>query len=107
MAQKKAHGGPSEYYDFSEINTSQTLNDIIEYLSKFWDREVIFYLANILKAVWRFGRKEGTSKEYDAKKLVYFSCRILKYYVGTERLRLYLQVSILNDKQFKEDKDEN
>lgn len=90
-------GGPSDYYDFPDDWT--TLNDYIEYKSeKQWGADA-FHLANITKASCRWGDKGGTTKAYDARKVIYSGCRILKRLVGVDELRSYLQ-SLLDSKQF-------
>lgn len=95
---KISDGGPSGYYDWpTEWNT---LNDFIEDKSvKQW-KGFSFHLGNIVKAVTRWGDKAGTTEEYDAKKIIYSGCRVLKMIIGKEKLREYLQ-SLLDDTQFK------
>ena len=85
----KTDGGSSTYYDapFQEFTT---VNDMIDYYSK-----------NIVKAVTRFGRKEGTDESYDAKKIIYYGCRLLMSVTDKATTREYLQ-QLLDDKQFKE-----
>ncbi len=91
-------GGPSEYYDFPE--GAITLNDLIE------DKDMGFHRGNIFKACWRWGTKEGTSKEYDARKIIYSGSRLLKKIAGVKSLRETLK-TMLNDPQFQErNKDE-
>ena len=91
-------GGPSSYYDWpSDWNT---LNDFIEDKSVNQWKGFSFHLGNIVKAVTRWGDKSGTTEEYDAKKIIYSGCRVLKMIVGKEKLREYLQ-SLLDDQQFK------
>lgn len=72
----KPDGGPAGYYDlpFQEFTT---VNDMIDYLSqKQWGwRSYIF--KDILKACFRFGKKAGTDEAYDAKKIIYYGCRLL------------------------------
>jgi len=93
LAMSKPDGGPAEYYDFPE--GALTLNDLIEY------KDMSFHLGNIFKACWRWGEKEGTSKEYDARKIIYSGARLLKQLVGVEELRNTLE-RMLDDPQFKE-----
>lgn len=85
-------GGPAKYYDFPE--EPKTLNDLIEF------KDMGFHLGNIFKACWRYGTKVGVTKEYDARKIIYSGCRLLKRLVGTQELRDTLQ-RILDDPQFK------
>lgn len=94
----RSDGGPSSYYDFPP--EWQTLNDYIEYKSEWQWGADSFHLANITKAGCRWGDKEGTSKVYDAKKIVYSALRILRRLAGTQKVRDYLQ-ELLNDEQFK------
>ena len=96
----KTDGGSSAFYDapFQEFTT---VNDMIDYYSKnFWGwRSYIF--KDIVKAVTRFGRKEGTDEAYDAKKIIYYGCRLLMSVTDKDTTRKYLQ-RLLDDKQFKE-----
>lgn len=96
----KTDGGSSAYYDapFQEFTT---VNDMIDYYSKsFWGwRSYIF--KDIVKAVTRFGRKEGTDEAYDAKKIIYYGCRLLMSVSDKATTRKYLQ-QLLDDKQFKD-----
>lgn len=91
-------GGPSSYYDWPAH--WNTLNDFIEDKSVNQWKGYSFHLGNIVKAVTRWGDKEGTTEEYDAKKIIYSGCRVLKMIAGKEKLRTYLQ-SLLDDPQFK------
>jgi len=86
-------GGPAQYYDFPE--GAITLNDLIEY------KDMGFHLGNIFKACWRYGTKKGTSKEYDARKIIYSGARLLMGLVGVKELRITLQ-KMLDDPQFQE-----
>lgn len=84
-------GGPSMYYDFPE--GAITLNDLIEH------KNMDFHRGNTFKACWRFGTKEGTTKEYDCRKIIYSGARMLMREVGTEALRKTL-IDMLQDPQF-------
>ena len=97
MQLKSPDGGPAIYYDFPE--GFNTLNDIIEWKSETQWLGDSFHLANLLKACWRWGIKEGTSKEYDARKIIYSGARLLMKYAGKEEVRKTLE-RMLNDKQF-------
>lgn len=91
------HGGPSDYYDFNKGFC--TANDIMEFLAlDRWFGDAL-HMKDIFKACFRWGKKEGTSKEYDAKKIIYSAARLLRQYSGQEEMRAYLQ-SLLDDKQF-------
>jgi hypothetical protein len=95
---KKPDGGPSGYYDFPA--GALTLNDLLEYKGdKQWLGDS-FHLSNVVKAAWRWGDKEGTTKAYDARKFIYSGARLLLKYVGVEELRKTLQ-AMLDDPQFK------
>lgn len=94
----KPTGGPSSYYDFPE--EFKTVNDVLEDKSEHQWGIHSWHLANIFKAVWRFGTKEGTSHEYDVKKVIYSACRVLRRMSGNEAMRKYLQ-ELLDDQQFK------
>lgn len=96
---QKPDGGPAEYYDLPK--GSSTLNDLIEYKGDTSWLGDTFHLGNIVKAAWRWGTKDGTSKEYDARKFIYTGCRLLKKYAGVTSVIDTLK-EILNDPQFKE-----
>lgn len=98
QATVRSSGGPSSYYDF--LSEWITLNDYIEYKSEWQWGADSFHLANITKAGCRWGDKEGTSKVYDAKKIVYSALRILRRLTGNKNVRAFLQ-ELLNDEQFK------
>ena len=96
----KTDGGSSTYYD-APLQEFTTVNDMVDYYSKnFWGwRSYIF--KDIVKAVTRFGRKEGTDEAYDTKKIIYYGCRLLMSVTDKTTTRKYLQ-QLLDDKQFKE-----
>lgn len=95
----KSNGGPSAYYDFP--TNANTLNDLLEHKGdKQWLGDS-FHLSNIVKAAWRWGDKEGTTKEYDARKFIYSGCRLLMKYAGVSAVRETLQ-AMLDDLQFQE-----
>ncbi len=94
---KHSDGGPSSYYDFPESWT--TFNDFIEYKSEAQWGHFSFHLGNIGKVLCRWGDKQGTLISYDAKKIIYSGCRVLKMILGTEALREYLH-RLLEDPQF-------
>ena len=94
----KPDGGPSAYYDFP-FKEWTTVNDMVEYLSdKQWGKHSWIF-KDILKAVTRWGSKDGTTFEYDAKKIIYYGARLLMSVSSKETLRKYLQ-QLLDDKQF-------
>jgi hypothetical protein len=95
----KSDGGPSAYYDLPPLCT--TLNDIIEWKGETQWLGDSFHLSNVTKAAWRWGVKDGTTKEYDARKLIYTGARLLMKYAGVKELRETL-VKMLEDKQFQE-----
>ena len=96
--QINSDGGPSAYYDFQ--TEWKTWNDLADYKAERQWKEHSFHLGNIGKAIFRWGEKSGTSKEYDAKKIVYSALRILKRLCGVVEVRRFLQ-SLLDDDQFK------
>jgi len=93
----KSDGGPSAYYDLPE--TARTLNDVIEWKGETQWLGDSFHLSNVTKAAWRWGVKDGTTKEYDARKFIYTGARLLMKYAGKAALRDTLQ-RMLDDKQF-------
>ena len=94
----KPDGGPSSYYDFPFYEWT-TVNDMVEYLSdKQWGKHSWIF-KDILKACTRWGSKDGTTFEYDAKKIICYGARLLMSLSGKETLRKYLQ-QLLDDKQF-------
>jgi hypothetical protein len=92
-------GGPSSYYDFP--TGANTLNDLLEYKGDTQWLGDSFHLSNVVKAAWRWGDKEGTTKEYDARKFIYSGCRLLMKYAGVSAVRKTLQ-AMLDDPQFQE-----
>lgn len=97
LAKTSSDGGPSDYYDF--LPGWITLNDYIEHKSEQQWGADSFHLANITKAGCRWGDKEGTSKAYDAKKIMYSALRILRRIEGTQNVRVFLK-ELLGDRQF-------
>ena len=95
----KSEGGPSNYYDmpFAEWVTT---NDQMEFLAEQkWGKHAI-HLKDIFKSLCRWGNKDGTTIEYDTKKIIYYGGRILRMVAGTAATRVYLK-QLLDDKQFK------
>lgn len=86
-------GGPAQYYDFPE--GAITLNDLIEH------KEMDFHRGNIFKACWRLGTKEGTTEEYDMRKIIYSGLRMLKKSEGVEEVQRYLK-ELSDERQFNE-----
>ena len=97
---KKPDGGPADYYDIPY--KAHTLNDLLEYKGEYHWRGDSFHLANLVKAAWRWGAKQGTTEAYDARKFIYSGARLLMKYAGVRELRDTLQ-RMLDDPQFKED----
>lgn len=98
VSNKTSSGGPSKYYD-QPYATWVTTNDQMEYLAENkWGKYAI-HLKDIFKGLCRWGDKEGTTVEYDSRKIIYYGCRVLKMIVGTRGLREYLQ-ELLDDEQF-------
>lgn len=92
-------GGPSSYYDFPDGWV--TWNDLADYKADKQWKEHSFHLGNIGKAIYRWGEKKGTTKVYDAKKIVYSGLRVLLMLEGKEKVREYLK-ELTNDSQFSE-----
>ena len=93
------HGGPSKYYDFpfSEWVTS---NDQMEYFATSKWLQYSLHLKDVFKACCRWGDKEGTSLEYDARKIVYSGLRLLMMIKGKKVVQKYLK-ELVEDQQFK------
>ena len=97
---KASSGGPSAYYDMP-YRSWVTTNDQMEYLAENkWGKYAI-HLKDIFKGLCRWGDKDGTTVEYDTRKVIYYGCRVLKMVVGTSALRVYLN-ELLDDKQFQD-----
>lgn len=94
-----AHGGPSSYYDFP-FKGWVTLNDMAEYLAVNKWKEYSIHFKDVLKVSGRWGDKDGTTKEYDARKIVYSGLRILSMVKGKQAVVDYLR-ELSNDPQFK------
>lgn len=96
--QIKSNGGVTKYYDMP-FKDWVTVNDMAEYLAEHkWGKYGI-HLKDIFKGLCRWGDKQGTTTEYDTRKIIYYGVRILKMLVGTEATRKYL-LDLLDDKQF-------
>lgn len=93
-------GGPEGYYDIPV--RCVTLNDILEWKGDSQWLGDSFHLANLVKAAWRWGIKEGTSRDYDARKFIYTGARLLMKYAGVMEVRRTLQ-QMLDDPQFHEE----
>ena len=63
----KSNGGSTDYYTVPE--GTRDLDDLIDGVG------MSFRMANIFKACFRFGRKDGTSKLYDLNKIIFFAER--------------------------------
>ena len=97
----KPDGDPAEYYDLP-FRDWVTVNDMVEFLSEKQWGKYSWIFKDILKACTRFGKKSGTDEAYDAKKIIYYGCRLLMSVADKATTRKYLQ-QLLDDKQFKED----
>ena len=97
-APSRPDGGPSAYYDFP-FKEWVTLNDQIEHLAEHRWGKFSPALKDIFKALARWGSKEGTTINYDAKKIVYYGLRVLRQAAGTDAVRSYLK-ELLEDPQF-------
>ena len=99
----KPDGSVASYYDFPKGMV--TLNDWLEYMGDNCWKGDSFHLANIVKAATRWGRKDSTSKAYDARKFIYSGCRLLMKYTSAEEVHKTL-TKIIEDPQFQpKDKD--
>jgi hypothetical protein len=65
----KSDGGASSYYLIPE--GAKELMDLIEF------RNMGFSIGNIFKACYRLGSKDGTTRAYDLRKIIYFAQREL------------------------------
>ncbi len=63
----KSNGGSTDYYQIP-VGT-RDLDDLIDL------KGMSFRMANIFKACFRFGQKDGTSKLYDLNKIIFFAER--------------------------------
>ena len=70
----KSDGGSSSYYDLPP--SAVDIGDLIEY------RRMSYGVANIFKACFRLGQKDGISDEYDLNKIIYFAQRELEFING-------------------------
>lgn len=91
-------GGPTKYYDMP-FNDWVTGNDMMEYLAEHKWGKFGIHLKDIFKSTLRWGEKEGTTVEYDTRKIIYYGCRILRMIGGVEEVRKTLQ-GMLDDPQF-------
>lgn len=66
---KTSDGGSTDYYQLPQ--GSKDLQDIIE------AKDMNFSIGNIFKACYRLGEKQGTSREYDLRKIIFFATREL------------------------------
>ncbi len=94
----KPTGGPSKYYDFDPAWV--TWNDLADYKSTHQWKEHSFHLNNVGKAIYRWDTKEGTTKLYDAKKIIYSGLRVVLMLAGKEVAQQYLK-ELSDDPQFK------
>lgn len=72
MGMIKSDGGSTSYYDIPV--GAKDLQDLIEH------KRMEFGLANIFKACYRFGEKEGNDLEYEIRKMDFFIQRLKKRY---------------------------
>jgi hypothetical protein len=64
-------GGSSDYYRIPEF--AEELDDLIVAKNMPW------HVANIFKACYRWGEKEGNDHEYEANKIQWFATALLKH----------------------------
>ena len=96
----KPTGGPSSYYDLP-FNEWKTSNDMIEHLADPRWGKFSPGLKDIFKAIVRWGDKDGTTQEYDANKIIYYGCRVLRQIGGNKAVRKALE-DLLDNQQFKD-----
>lgn len=65
----KSDGWSTDYYRLPE--GAEQMQDLIEH------RDMNFAMANIFKAVYRYGHKQDTSREYDLNKIIWYANREL------------------------------
>ncbi len=63
----KSDGWKTAYYQIPK--EAEEIQDLIEY------KNMNFAIANIFKAAYRLGSKEGTSEVYDLNKIIFFAER--------------------------------
>ena len=63
----KSDGWKTDYYQIPK--EAEEIQDLIEY------KNMNFAIANIFKAAYRLGSKEGTSEVYDLNKIIFFAER--------------------------------
>jgi hypothetical protein len=66
----KSDGGSTDYYTIPE--GTRDLDDLIA------NKNMSFRMGNIFKACYRLGQKEGTDREYDLRKIIFFAQRELE-----------------------------
>ena len=66
----KSDGGSTDYYHIPE--GTRDLDDLIAL------KKMSFRMGNIFKACYRLGQKEGTHREYDLRKIIFFAQRELE-----------------------------
>ena len=93
----KSDGGPSSYYDLNPDWV--TWNDVMEGMAVQWGAYSL-HMKDVGKSLMRFGGKEGTSRAYDCRKLIYSGLRMLGMAEGKSAMREVL-LRLLDDPQFK------
>lgn len=92
----KPSGGSSDYYNVPE--DAKNIQDLIEHKNMTWS------IANIFKACYRLGTKNGVDSQYDLKKIVYFGLRELGAVKGTKDF-IKLAEDIIGDQTIKDSDD--
>ena len=92
-ARAKPTGGSSDYYKLPDDATQ--LQDLIEV------KNMNGNIKDIFKACYRYGQKDGTTDEYDARKMVYYSLRELGRITGSKDY-IALAESVIGDQCKKE-----
>ena len=76
VKQTTSDGGSTSYYTFPM--TSRDIGDLIDF------KEMNYNIGNIFKACYRLGEKQGISKAYDLKKIMFFATRELEKIEGSK-----------------------
>ena len=73
---KTSDGGSTQsYYGFPR--NSRDIGDLIDF------KDMNYNIGNIFKACYRLGEKQGTSKAYDLRKIMFFATRELEKLEGS------------------------
>lgn len=99
------NGGPSSYYDFGpESKDWVTWNDMMEHFAATQWKEFSLHMKDLGKAMRRFGLKAGTTRSYDARKIIYSGLRLLIMLEGRDAVVRELE-RLSADPQFRAKQD--